>query len=215
MPHRWFVAILVMMIGPHAAAQDRPATEAIGSWVLTCASRSGIGPCQLRHRTWLLPPVAGAPSVSFEAMLRGHRLVPVVAVRGLSMQTALAGMLAVQTDVSLRFDNGTRRALACGLDGGTVVCPTAEGEAGAASELQASRAVLIEVRLRLPGTAPLPEQSRRLDLQRTVEALSRFQATAPVNESAPAVAGLDWRGFLNRLTQGAGPGDPQAGGKRP
>jgi hypothetical protein len=60
------------------------------------------------------------------------------------------------------------------------------------------------MRIGLPGGAALPEQARTLELQRTPEALARFRSTAPANESVPVVAGLDWRGMLDRLARDAG-----------
>jgi hypothetical protein len=67
-----------------------------------------------------------------------------------------------------------------------------------------ARNVVVRVRLTLPGAMALPEQSRSLDLQETGQALAQFRATAPASESVPVIAGLDWRGFLDRVARDAG-----------
>ena len=63
---------------------------------------------------------------------------------------------------------------------------------------------MVRIRLSIPGVTALPEQSRSLDLQQTTEALAAFRATAPASESVPVIAGLDWRGFLDRVARDAG-----------
>jgi hypothetical protein len=138
-------------------------------------------------------------------LYRSNQFIPVVALRGLSTQAALGGVLALQASVGLRFDGAPRIELACGLDGGAVVCgPAPNAAADAASQLAPARSVLVQVKLSLPGMMNLPELSRSLDLARTPEALARFRATAPSSESVPVVPGLDWRGFLDRLARDAG-----------
>ncbi|MEJ0016880.1 MAG: hypothetical protein WDN25_09965 [Acetobacteraceae bacterium] len=193
-----------LLPGGQAAAQDRPASEEIGSWILTCPADAKADPCRLRHRTWVMPPGSGTPGAALEVVHRAGRFVPVVALRGLPTATALAGLLTLQPTAGLRFDAAPRTALDCTLDTGAVVCaPLDAASASAAGELTVSRSVLVQVRLTLPGT-PLPEQERSLELSRTADALARFRATAPESEAMPVVPGLDWRGFLDRLAHDAG-----------
>lgn len=206
MPWRLFPAAIALLItGPAAAQTTRPPSQDIGTWVLTCPPGDKAQPCTLRHRSWVFPPGNGTPGAALEVVHRGGQFVPVVALRGLSTQVALGGMLALQATVALRFDNAPQVELPCGLDGGAIVCtPAGDAAKDAAAELPTSRSVLVRVRLGLPGGMTLPEQSRSLDLQDTPEALAQFRATAPANESVPVIAGLDWRGFLDRLARDAG-----------
>ena len=205
MRSRLRVAVVAVLIGGPAVAQPRPASEEIGSWVLTCPVEARSEPCLLRHRSGVLAQGAGRISASLEVLHRGGQFIPVIAMRGLSTQAALGGVLASQASVGLRFDGAPRIELACGLDGGAVVCAPAVDAAGAAAgKLGLARSVVVQVKLVLPGGMALPEQSRSLELSQTVDALAAFRATAPVGESVPAVAGLDWRGFLDRLARDAG-----------
>jgi hypothetical protein len=203
MPRALLVAAIALLFGSSAWAQTRPASEAIGSWVLSCPDAKTL-PCQLRHRASIQPGTSG-PSASLEVVHRGDLFVPVVTLRGMSMQAALGGVLAVQSDVALSFDNLAPIALGCGLDGGALVCaPAADAATAAAAELSAARSVMVRIRLSIPGVTALPDQSRSLDLQQTAEALAAFRATAPASESVPVIAGLDWRGFLDRVARDAG-----------
>jgi hypothetical protein len=180
-----------LLVAP-AAAQTRPSSETIGTWVLSCPAAA----CELRYQNWIVPPGTSLPGVALEVMKRGDQFVPVVAVRGLSLQAALGGIVALQ--IGLRFDNATRLGLTCSLAGSDVACaPEGTAAALAAEQLPAAHSVAIQVAF--PAAAGFPEQSWTLDLRRTAEALSRFRSTAPVGESAPSIPGLDWRGLLNRV----------------
>ena len=193
---------LALLIGGPAAAQPRPASEPIGSWVLACPAG---GVCRLRHEAWVLAPGPGRPSVSLEVLRRGGRFVPAVAVRGLTTEAAFGGVLALNADVGLSFDGGGRVALVCNAEGGAIVCaPEGVAAAGAAAALATAHTVLVQMRLSLPGVVALPEQSRTLDLRRTAEALVRFQATGPADATVPALPGLDWRGLMDRVLRAAG-----------
>jgi hypothetical protein len=205
MPSRLRLAWLALLIAGPVAAQVRPATEEIGSWLLTCPAEAKGDPCQLRHRAWVLPPGTGGPGASLEVLNRGNQFVPIVALRGLSTQAALGGVLALKANVGLRFDNLQRIEFGCGLDGAAVVCvPEGPAAASAAGQLPAARSVLVQIQLSLPGVIALPQQDRMLDLQRTPDALARFHATAPASEAVAALPGLDWRGFLDRVLRDAG-----------
>jgi hypothetical protein len=196
-------AAIALLFGGSAGAQTRPASQVIGSWVLSCPDAKSM-PCQLRHRASMQPGTSG-PSAALEVLYRGDLFVPVVTLRGVSMQAALGGVLAVQSDVALSFDNLAPIALGCGLDGGALVCaPSGDAAAAAAAALNTAHSVVVRIRLSIPGMTSLPEQSRSLDLQQTAEALAAFRATAPASESVPVIAGLDWRGFLDRVARDAG-----------
>jgi hypothetical protein len=199
MPNRLRLAALALVLAGAAAAQE------IGSWVLTCPNGANTEPCQLRHQSWVLPPGAGRPGAALEVLRRDEQFVPVIAIRGLSIQAALGGVLALKATVGLRFDNARPIGLACGLDGAAVVCAPGPTEtASAASQLAAAHSVVIQVQLSLPGMVTMPEQSRVLDLLGTAEALARFRATSPNGETLPVVAGLDWRGLLDHVLRDAG-----------
>jgi len=201
------LAAIALLIGGQAAAQPRPTTEEIGSWVLSCPADAKDDACSLRHRSAIMPPMPGGPTAALEIQRRGNQYIPVVAVRGLSMQAAIGSVLELQANVSLRFDNAPRTELHCGLDGAAVVCaPAAEATASAASQLASARNMLVQAQLSLPGGITLPEQSRTLELLRTADALARLRATAPAGEAAPALPGLDWRGYLDPLLRATGLG---------
>lgn len=204
MPRALLLAAIALFIGSSVGAQTRPASEVIGSWMLSCPDAK-TAPCELRHRASIMQAGTSGPSASLEVVHRGDLFVPVVTLRGMSMQAALGGVLAVQTDVALRFDNLAWTTLGCGLDGGMVLCaPAGDAATAAAAELGAAHSVLVRVQISVPGVTTLPEQSRSLDLQQTVEALAQFRTTAPASESVPVIAGLDWRGFLDRAARDAG-----------
>jgi hypothetical protein len=196
-------AVIAVLVGGQSFAQMRPSAEDIGSWILGCPAS---GNCLLRHRSWLLPPpTVGGPSAALEVVWRGGLAVPVIAIRGLSVGAALGGVLLLQANAAAKFDDASEMDLPCAPDGGAVVCmPTGAAAVDAASELAASRRVLVRLRLR-PGVAtPLPAISRSLELQQTTAALARLRATSPVGEAEPAIQGLDLRGFLDRLARDAG-----------
>ena len=202
MAWRWRLIAVALLLGGAGATPDRPPSQVIGSWVLSCPP---TGSCQLRHRTWVVLPGVDTPGVALEVVQRGHLFVPVVAIRGLSAEVALGAVLTVQARVRLRFDAAQRIPLDCGLDGGAVVCAPSDTDASAAAgELAAAHAVLLQVGLGLMGGTTLPEKSRSLELDGTADALAQFRATAPVNEAIPVVPGLDWRGFLDRVARDAG-----------
>jgi hypothetical protein len=204
MPRALLLAAIILLIGGQAGAQDRPASTEIGSWVLSCPDAQSVQ-CELRLSASIAQAGNNGPSASVEVVHRGNLFVPVVVLRGLSMQAAVGGVLAVQTDVALRFDAQPWIPLACALDGAAVFCvPAPAASAQAAAALPNAHGVLVRLRITLPDMMPLPEQSRSLDLQGTPEALARFRATAPASESVPVIAGLDWRGFLDRVARDAG-----------
>lgn len=198
-------ALLVSLLLAAARAEAPPAQQQIGSWVLDCPTGATAGRCVLRERTWILPPGGGRPNAALEVQGRGNLLVPVVALRGLSNQAAIGGLLALNAQVALRFDGGLRTELACGLDGGAIVCaPEGPGLAATAAALPTAHAVEVQIQLGVPGAMALSAQAGSLELQGTREALARFRAVGPAGESLPAEPGLDWFGFLDHVLRAAG-----------
>jgi hypothetical protein len=191
------LACAVLLIGGPAAAEE------IGSWVLACP---GNEPCLLRHRNWIVSPGAGGISAALEARQIGNRMIPVIVVRGLSMQAALASVVALQANVGLRFDDTPRIGLTCGVDGAALVCaPAREATEAAAHGLASAHGVVVQAQLSVPGIVSLPDQSRSLELQRTGDALARLRAaSAQAGGTAPAMPGLDLGGMVERLLEDAG-----------
>ena len=156
------VAAVVLLIAGPVAAQTRPASEEIGSWVLSCPAEARAETCLLRHRSGVLAQGAGGTSAALEVLYRGGQFIPVVAIRGLSTQAALGGVLAVQASVGLRFDGAPRIELSCGPDGAAVVCaPGVDAAPAAAGQLVSARSVLVQVRLGLPGGWGCPSSRGR------------------------------------------------------
>jgi len=206
-PRRIAVATALLGALPVSAAlaEVPPAQQQIGSWVLDCPTVAPTGGCVLRGRTWILAPGGGRPGAALEVQDRGDLLVPVVALRGLSTQAAIGGLLALKAQVALRFDSGPPADLVCGQDGGAIVCaPEGSALAATAAALPTAHAVNVQIQLSLPGTMALPAQGSRLELQGTREALARFRAVGPAGESLPAEPGLDLVGFLDRVLRAAG-----------
>lgn len=196
---RLIIGLALLLAGP-AMAQPRPANQQVGSWIVTCLADQPSS-CQMRHESWLLPPGTNGPSASLEVMQRGGQFVPVVALRGLTTQTALGGMLALNATVTLSLDNGPPLPLACGLDGAAIVCAP-PGDAAAA--LVSAHTAQVRIALSIPGVASLPEQVRSVELRRTADAIAMFRSTAPADRTVPALPGLDWHDFLDRLLREAG-----------
>ena len=202
------------------AAVPAEAPQQIGSWVVECPAPGGAGGCMMRDRDWILAPTAGRPSVALEVQGRGGRLVPVVALRGLTaqavpaqttiaqvvtVQAAIGALLVLQPQVTLRFDAGPRAALACGLDGAAIVCaPEGAAIAATAAALPTARSVEVQVAVRASGTGGPAARAATLDLQGTREAMARFRAAGPIGEALPAEPGLDWIGFVDRVAREAG-----------
>lgn len=196
------LAAAMLVAWPALVGRGWAADAVIGSWVLRCPGAGHGAGCLLRYSNDMLVQGAGGWSAGLEVLDRGGWFVPVVAVRGLSTEAALAGVLAGVGRVGLRFDGAPRIELGCAVDGGAVVCAPAVDAAGAAAgQLVASRRVVVEVSLAVAASGVL---SRSLDLARTADAVAALRAAGPIEESVPVVAGLDWRGFLDRLARDVG-----------
>lgn len=196
---RQVVIGLALLIACPVLAQPRPSNQQVGSWIVTCPADT-LSSCQMRHESWLLPPGGNGPSAALEVTQRGGQFVPVVALRGLTTQTALGGMLALNVTVTLSLDSSPPIALACGLDGAAIVCAPA---GDAATALASAHTAQVRIALSIPGIASLPEQSRSVELRRTADAIAMFHSTAPADRAVP-LPGLDWHDFLDRLLRKAG-----------
>ena len=196
------LCVLVLGVLPLGAGRAWAADQEIGSWVVSCASP---GNCLMRHRSWVMPPGGGRPSAALEVQRRGDLLVPVVALRGLSAQAAIGGILALKAAVAVTFDDGPAWNLNCSLDGGAIVCaPQGDGVVLSAAELPTAHEATVRIQLSMPGLMALPSQQRTLALQSTRAALARFRTVGPSGESLPAEAGLDWSGFVDRVLRAFG-----------
>ena len=96
---------------PHPGEPARK-TEEVGSWLAACVRDTRPGPpaCDIRHRTWLLPPSAGHVSAALEIGLRHGVAVPVVTLRGVSIPDATGTLLALATGVTVQFGADPPRA---------------------------------------------------------------------------------------------------------
>jgi hypothetical protein len=124
--------------------------QKVGSWVITCATdpMTDAQICRMRHKLWLVVPNEGQPGMGFEAQLRDRQLVPAIAVRDLSLSTALSGLLALTATAQLRFDGAPMAELPCALDGtAAVVCaPTKADAASLAEQMAKATTVLVGFR---------------------------------------------------------------------
>jgi len=103
--------------------------------------------------------------------------------------------------VKLSLDDGPSITLACGLDGAAIVCAPA---GDAVTALASAHTAQVRIALSIPGVASLPEQSRSVELRRTADAIAMFRSTVPADRTVPALPGLDWHDFLDRLLREAG-----------
>lgn len=198
----WAAPAVAQTAAPQPPA--RPASESIGSWVLTCPPHAP-DPCLMRHRELLLPPGNGMPSAALEIQRRGTVLVPVIALRGLPQSAAFGGALVAQPSVTIGFDNGKRSALACGVDGTVYACaPEAPVVDELAAALPRAKSIAASVALIVPGLVSLPPQERSLELSGTEAALARLRAVGATGEALPEIRGLDIRGFLDRILRDIG-----------
>jgi hypothetical protein len=184
------------------------ADEEIGSWVLACpappAGTQADG-CILRHKSWVLAPGNGGPSAALEVQMRGDSLVPVVALRGMPTQAAVGGSLVLKPDVAVRFDNGPRSPMSCGLSGAAYACaPQLAAIGPTAAALPKAHAVTVRIELTIPGMMTLPPTERTMELSGTEAALARLRAVGAITEALPEVPGLDWQGFLDHMLRAAG-----------
>ena len=162
--------------------------QTIGSWVITCVTdpMTDAQSCRMRHKLWLAVPNQGQPGMGFEAQLRDRQLVPAIAVRDLSLSTALSGLLALTATAQLRFDGAPMAELPCVLDGTTaVICtPTKADAVSLAEQMAKARTVLVGFRAVGNLPLPVPDGPLVLDLDHTREALDRYRLAGPDVASA-------------------------------
>lgn len=217
---RRFMVLLLLAawLAPEPAAgqarrvETAPSSETIGSWILACAAdpMTDRGDCTLRHRLWLEEPRTpaqgglepGRPGVALEVLARHGTQVPAVVARGLTMDSARLGLLAVVATAQLRFGRDPALDLPCALEGRSMVCaPRAEQAQAAAAQL--SRAASVLVRVGGPG---ISTETFALDLAGTSDAVARLRARMPdpppVAPAPTAGPGAELRSLLEQLFQG-------------
>lgn len=212
------LALVLLLLPVLATAQPRrvdvPHSEqTIGSWLLACAMdpMTDTQVCRMRHRLWLVVPSEDQPGIALEVQLRSEHLVPVIAMRRLTLNTALSGLLGLTSTAQVRFSTAPMAELPCSLDGTSVICAPAKADgARLADELANASTVL--VRFRALGNLPItvPDGTLALDLDRTQEALARYRVAGP--EVAPTQTSLseDIRDTAERLLRRLGlPGSDQ------
>ncbi len=204
------VALLLCPLSTFAQARkvETPHSEqTIGSWLLSCATdpMTDVRACRMRTKFWLVAPGENRAGIALEVQLRSGQMVPVVAVRELSLNTAWSGLLALTMTAQIRFDEAAMVALPCMLEGASVVCAPAQSDAGRlADELIKAKAVL--VRFRAVGNLPLPvpDGPLALDLDHTQEALERYRVAAPEVAPEPSSFIRDLRDATERLLRDLG-----------
>lgn len=205
-------ALLLMLLAAGTAqAQTQAAkSEDIGTWTVACPSEAKSGPCRMRYQKWIIPPQNGRPSVGFEVRNTGAQMVPQLAVRDLPIQLAVAGMMAATPTMELTFDGGAKLKLACGMEGGAILCaPAPDSAAEAAAQLKTARAVQVHVHVQLAGSdgpSPIPDQTRSFPLSGTAQAIDRFRADAPAAEPLPAAGsqGGTMRAMADKMLKAMG-----------
>jgi hypothetical protein len=189
----------VALPGPASA---QPASEAIGSWRLTCAAdrMTDRTTCTLLHQQPAERSEPGRPSLALEIIDRGGRLVPAVTARELTLDSASRGLLAITGTAQLRFPPNRLIEMPCGLEGRSLVCAPRGEEAVRAEQelLKADRAL---VRIVATGGGGGMAEPAELPLARTAEATERFRRYVPPGIATPDVPGLDPRELLQRFRQ--------------
>ncbi|WP_437167180.1 hypothetical protein [Falsiroseomonas sp. E2-1-a4] len=175
--------------------------EEIGSWRLSCLAdrMTDRADCLLRHREPVEPAQsATGSSLVLEVQDRGGHLVPVVAARDLSLESAGRGLLAMTGTAQLRFPPNRHFELPCTLEGRSLVCaPRPEDAARAAAELPTAPTAL--VRMIGLGAGSDRADPAELRLTQTQEALTRFRSRVPEGSTPPPSSGLTLPDITNRL----------------
>ncbi len=221
---RLVAALLAFALCPlstlaQARRLDTPHFEQlIGSWLLFCATdpMTDVQACRMRTKLWLVAPAENQVGMALEVQQRSGRLVPVVAVRELSLNTAWSGLLALTATAQMRFDGGAMATLPCMLEGASVVCAPTQSDVGRlADELAKARTVL--VRFRVVGNLPLsvPDGPLALDLDHTQDALARYRAAGPELAPEPSSFFRDLKDAAERLLRDLGIAETDAGQRPP
>jgi hypothetical protein len=146
--------------------------------------------CHMRSREWLVPAGEDRAAMALEVLQRFGRLVPVVAISELSLNTAWSGMLALTATAQIRFDEAAMVALPCMLESYSVVCAPTQSDADRlADELTKAKTVLVRFRAIGDLPLPVPDGPLALDLDHTQEALARYRVAGP-EAAAPRSSSL-------------------------
>lgn len=196
----------LMVAASLANAQPAPSVqgqvpEEFGSWRLSCLTdrMTDRADCLLRHREPVEPAQSAAgSSLVLEVQDRGDRLVPVIAARDLSLESASRGLLAMTGTAQLRFPPNRHFDMPCTLEGRSLVCtPKPEDAARAAEELASASIAL--VRMTGLGAGSDRAEPAELRLSQTREALARFRSRVPEGSTPPASSGVTLPDIANRL----------------
>jgi hypothetical protein len=166
---------LLLSIGTARAANQ----EHIGSWVLSCPSKTtGSEPCLLRLEKRFVDK--GGITGDLEIQALGKSLVPVLVLRGVPTELLIAASLAGKADASLQFNGGPRQNLTCAPSSVGYICaPDKDTAIKLTSGLPSARSVTVRVSVSVPGLKPLPVREKSLDLTGTNEALTRLRSVGP------------------------------------
>ncbi|HXT81508.1 MAG TPA: hypothetical protein VN702_18230 [Acetobacteraceae bacterium] len=206
LPRLRIAATVLAVLAPCSAARARLDPPEIGSWTLLCPASPRSSGCILRLRDGIAEPIGSTGlSVAVEVHALGHALIPVIALRGLTMREQVAGTLLLAPSAALRFDTEPPLQLNCGPDGAAYLCAP-QGAAATASSIALRKAAAVTVRITFAprGMAPLPPIERSVALKETEAALARLRASGAAGEAAPVEAGLDWRGALDKVLRATG-----------
>ncbi len=195
------IFIFALLLAPFLAAHAQPRvvpvqrqTDDIGSWQLSCFSdpMTDRKTCTLQHRLWIEEPQNGVGGLRLEVLNRHSQLVPALAVRNLTVETAMRGLMALTATAQVRFDGNPMMEFPCGLEGRAVVCaPRADQAVAAGAQLAAANTVLIRIRATGPFPTQGPTEAVALDLDQTSKALER--ALGQIADSTPR-PGTSWTG---------------------
>lgn len=191
---------LLALLALPGAAPAQGVNETIGSWRLSCATdrMTDRTACTLLHQQPAERSEPGRPSLAFEIIDRGGRLVPAVTARDLTLDSASRGLLAITGTVQLRFPPNRLIELPCGLDGRSLVCaPRGEDAARAEQELPGAERVLL--RVVATGGGGSTAEPTELPLAGTREAMERFRRLVPPGPAQPEAPALDPRELLQRF----------------
>jgi hypothetical protein len=221
---RLVAAVLAFALCPlstsaQARKLDTPHFEQlIGSWLLSCATdpMTDVQACRRRTKLWLVAPAENQVGMALEVQLRSGRLVPVVTVRELSLNSAWSGLLALTATAQVRFDGAAMAALPCILESASVVCAPTQSDVGRlADELAKAKTVL--VRFRVVGNLPLsvPDGPLALELDRTQDALARYRAAGLEAAPEPSSFIRDLKDAAERLLRDLGVSETDVGQRSP
>ena len=180
----WHTGVLIALFaGLSAPASATP--ERIGAWVLDCAAdRPAADGCQLRFAQRFVDN--GGITGDLEVEAQGKRLVPVLALRGLSAELLLAAAMAGKVMASIQFPGISQQALDCAASNGGYFCAPRDSAAQLlAARLPTAQSITISVSVTITGINPLPVQQRSLQLSGTSDALARLRS-AGARAATPA-----------------------------